>query len=103
MPTPFSQRVQKRRDALRAAGLRPVQIWVPDTRRPGFEAECRRQAALVAQADHAEDGLNDFMDAALVDVYGVYPNKGTKCDIGLSLISDAHDCLPAGFKMACNG
>ena len=34
---------------------------------------------------------------------GVYPNKGTKCDIGLSLISDAHDCLPAGFKMACNG
>ena len=31
MPTPVSERVQKRRDALRAAGLRPVQIWVPDT------------------------------------------------------------------------
>jgi hypothetical protein len=39
MPTSASQRAQKRRDALRAAGLRPVQIWVPDTRRPGFEAE----------------------------------------------------------------
>ncbi|MBB3996123.1 hypothetical protein GGR95_003791, partial [Sulfitobacter undariae] len=36
-----------------------------------------------------------------ISVSGVYPNKGTKCDIGLSLISDAHDCLPAGFKMAC--
>ena len=70
MPTPVSQRVRKRRDALRAAGLRPVQIWVPDTRRPGFETECRRQAALVAQADHGEDGLNDFMDAALVEVDG---------------------------------
>ena len=70
MPTPVSQRVQKRRDALRAAGLRPVQIWVPDTRRPGFKAECRRQAALVAQADRPDADLSDFMDAALVDVDG---------------------------------
>lgn len=54
MPTPVSERVQKRREALRAAGLRPVQIWVPDTRRPGFAAECRRQSALMAQSD-----LND--------------------------------------------
>ena len=38
-----AQRVQKHRMALRAAGLRPVQIWVPDTRRAGFAAECRRQ------------------------------------------------------------
>lgn len=68
MPTPVSERVQKRRDALRAAGLRPVQIWVPDTRRPGFVNECRRQAALVAQADRSEAGLDDFMDAALSDM-----------------------------------
>lgn len=34
------------------AGLRPVQIWVPDTRRPGFEQECRRQSLLASQADH---------------------------------------------------
>ena len=70
MPTPVSQRVQKRRDALRAAGLRPVQIWVPDTRRPGFATECRRQAALVAQSDRADDALTDFTDAALSDVDG---------------------------------
>ena len=70
MPTPVSQRVQKRREALRAAGLRPVQIWVPDTRRPGFDAECRRQAARVAAADRGDDALNDFMDAALTDVDG---------------------------------
>jgi hypothetical protein len=36
--------VQKHRAALRAAGLRPIQIWVPDTRRRGFAAECRRQS-----------------------------------------------------------
>ena len=68
MPTPVSERVQKRRDTMRAAGLRPVQIWVPDTRRPGFAAECRRQAALVAQADKIDADLSDFMDAALTDL-----------------------------------
>ena len=68
MPTPVSERVQKRRDAMRAAGLRPVQIWVPDTRRTGFAAECRRQSALVAQADQLDTDLSDFMDAAVADL-----------------------------------
>ncbi len=40
-------RVQRRRDKLRAAGLRPVQIWVPDTRAPGFAQECARQARAI--------------------------------------------------------
>jgi hypothetical protein len=46
--------VQRRRDKLRAAGLRPVQIWVPDTGAPGFAQECRRQARLVALSDEAD-------------------------------------------------
>lgn len=70
MATPTSQRVRKRRDALRAAGLRPVQIWVPDTRRPGFTAECRRQSALVAAADAVDPDLNDVLDRALADLDG---------------------------------
>ena len=70
MPTPVRQRVQKRREALRAAGLRPVQIWVPDTRRPGFAEECRRQSRVVAVADAADGDLDTFMDAALADLDG---------------------------------
>lgn len=42
-------RVAKRRAALRKAGLRPVQIWVPDTKRRGFAAECARQSRLLAK------------------------------------------------------
>lgn len=42
-----SARVEKHRQALRKAGLRPVQIWVPDTRRPGFAEECRRQSQML--------------------------------------------------------
>lgn len=68
--TNVNSRVQKHRDALRMAGLRPVQIWVPDTRRPDFAEECRRQCLVVAQADSADTTLHTFMDDALADVDG---------------------------------
>lgn len=68
MPMPVTVRVQKRRAVLRAAGLRPLQIWVPDTRLPGFAEECRRQSQAVAQADRADAAMLDFLDAALVDL-----------------------------------
>ena len=56
-------RVARTRAKLRAAGLRPLQIWVPDTRAPGFALECARQARLVADADK-RDGSLDFWEAA---------------------------------------
>lgn len=61
-------RVQKHRDALRTAGLRPVQIWVPDTRLPNFVQECRRQSQLAALADAADTQLQSFMDESLADL-----------------------------------
>ena len=70
MATPVAERVQKQRSALRMAGLRPVQIWVPDTRRPDFAQECKRQSGLVSQADSADAELLGFMDEALSDVDG---------------------------------
>ncbi|RYE34018.1 MAG: DUF3018 family protein [Hyphomicrobiales bacterium] len=68
MASSTARRVQKRREALRAAGLRPVQIWLPDVRRPGFNEECRRQARLVAIGDRADRDLDAFLDAALEDL-----------------------------------
>ena len=52
-----AERVQRRRDKLRAAGLRPVQIWVPDTRAAGFAGECARQAGLIRDA--GQSGVTD--------------------------------------------
>lgn len=68
MPKPVADRVKRRRDALRKEGLRPIQIWAPDTRRPGFAAECRRQSEVVAEADRNDPGLSEFLDAALLDM-----------------------------------
>ena len=63
-----SERVQKHRDALRAQGLRPVQVWVPDTRAEGFAEECARHVALAAAADRADPELTSRLDAALGDL-----------------------------------
>jgi len=52
MTTPATQRVQKHREGLRAAGMRPVQIWVPDTRRESFALECKRQSLLLKNDPH---------------------------------------------------
>lgn len=70
MAFPVAVRVQKRRSALRMAGLRPVQIWVPDTRRPDFSAECKRQSELAAQADREDVEMLDFMNEVLSDMDG---------------------------------
>ena len=58
------ERVRKRREALRAAGLRPVQIWVPDTRAPGFVEEARRQCLLVQNDPQEKETLEWLENAA---------------------------------------
>jgi Antitoxin MazE-like len=44
---PIKRRVARHRERLRAAGLRPLQVWVPDTTRRGFAASARRQSRLL--------------------------------------------------------
>ena len=63
MQVSVAERVQKHRAGLRAAGLRPVQIWVPDTRREDFAQECRRQSLLVRKDPHEADTLS-WLEAA---------------------------------------
>jgi hypothetical protein len=59
-----TQRMRAYRDRLRAAGLRPVQIWVPDVRKPGLAREAERQSRLAAR--HAAEGdALAFIDAAV--------------------------------------
>lgn len=62
MTTTSTARVQKRRDAMRAAGLRPIQIWVPDTRLPTFAEECRRQSLLIANGPR-EVEMQEWLEA----------------------------------------
>ena len=62
MSTNTSERVQKHRQALRDAGMRPIQIWVPDTRRAGFAEECHRQSRLL-RGDALEAETLDWLES----------------------------------------
>lgn len=60
-----AKRVQRHRDKLRAMGLKPVQMWVHDTSRPGFAEEMRRQSLLVSRHPQEEEligWLDDVRD-----------------------------------------
>ena len=61
----IASRVKGHRDRLRAQGLRPIQIWVPDVRAPEFSDEAHRQSAAVAASEHAGD------DQAFIDAVGL--------------------------------
>jgi Protein of unknown function (DUF3018) len=63
MASSVAHRVKHHRDSLRASGLRPLQIWVPDTRRPGFADECRRQS-IALRNDPQEAETLDWLEAA---------------------------------------
>jgi len=56
------ERVTAHRARMRAQGLRPIQIWVPDVRSPDFAAEAQRHSALVAAADRTSGDM-DFVEA----------------------------------------
>lgn len=55
------KRVAAHRAELRRRGLRPIQIWVPDTRAPGFAEEAMRQSRLV-DSDEEFDEIMDFIE-----------------------------------------
>lgn len=68
---PTSQRVlnnvSRSRARMREAGLRPIQFWVPDTRRPEFAAEIRQQCLALKQ-DALEAEMLEFTEQAASEI-----------------------------------
>jgi len=56
------RKVREHRQRLRAQGMRPIQIWVPDVHAPEFAAEARRQC-LLANASKEEAEIQAFIDS----------------------------------------
>ncbi len=64
-PRSSTDRVKAHRARLRAQGLRPIQMWVPDTSTEEFKREAHRQSLAVAQSEHAAE------DQAFIDSVSV--------------------------------
>jgi hypothetical protein len=66
--TPDSTRdkVRRHRERLRAQGLRPIQVWVPDVSSAAFRAAARKQSRIVASSPGEADD-QAFIDAISAD------------------------------------
>jgi hypothetical protein len=65
-PGSSRDKVRLHRARLRAQGLRPVQIWVPDVRARSFITAARKQSRAVAASRHAKVDQR-FIDAVSED------------------------------------
>ena len=65
--SPSREKVREHRKRLRAQGLRPIQIWVPDVRSPEFAAEAHRQSLLIANSPQEAD------DMAFIESISTWP------------------------------
>ncbi|AXI83591.1 DUF3018 family protein [Xylella taiwanensis] len=64
-----TSKVARHRKQMRAAGLRPVQFWVPDTRTPEFAAEIRSQCRSLKNDPEEADALR-FTEEAITHIEG---------------------------------
>jgi hypothetical protein len=63
MSAPSRKQQIEHEQHLRAQGLRPVKLWLPDTHSPEFRAEYQRQAKVIAAHDPAGDEVMEWLDS----------------------------------------
>lgn len=58
-----AERVRRHREKMKAMGLKPVTIWVPeDYKSPEWKAEIRRECRLIANDPHEQQILAEIED-----------------------------------------
>jgi len=67
MGSAITQRVRKHREHLRASGLRPVQLWLPDTSSESFRKKCEQESLSLADDPHETDVLAWIEEVADTD------------------------------------
>jgi len=65
-PHRTADKMRIHRAKLRRQGLRPVQLWVPDTRAPGFAEAIRLQSLIVSRSPGEERDIA-FVEGLLAE------------------------------------
>lgn len=64
-----AKRVRAYRERMKALGLKPKVLWVPDVNSPEFIAQAIRDSQLVAEADRLDSSDQDFIDTMTADLW----------------------------------
>src|SRR3546814_19079826 len=102
-----ADKVDRHRQRMRAAGFRPVQFWVPDTRGADFAARVRQQC-LKLKGDPAELDALRFVEEAAAPVEGWQRREGIlspfRCKVTTASLARPYFCSPIfcpGWKARC--
>jgi hypothetical protein len=63
----ITERVRKHREQLRAAGFKPVQLWLPDTSSATFRKKCARESLSLANDPDESEILTWIAEVADTD------------------------------------
>lgn len=55
-----AERVRKHREKMKAAGLKPVTIWVPDVNSPEYQAKVARAIDVINASDSEKEILDQL-------------------------------------------
>ena len=59
-----AERVRKHREKMKAAGLKPVTIWVPDVNAPGYREALARDIARINADEESTRVMEDMLELA---------------------------------------
>ncbi len=62
-----AKRVQRHRDKMKAAGLKPVTIWVPNVNAPGYAEQLAREIEII---NNSEDEKLILEELSNIDIDG---------------------------------
>jgi len=62
--TDGARRVRKHREKMKAAGLKPVTIWVPDVNAPGYREALARDIARINADEESTRVMEDMLALA---------------------------------------
>ena len=62
--TDGARRVRKHREKMKAAGLKPVTIWVPDVNSPGYREALARDIARINADEESNRVMEDMLELA---------------------------------------
>lgn len=68
-----AERAARRRAVLRAKGLRPIQLWVPDLRDPAVQARIRADAVSLKAQAYRWDDVVDEVEALAAELMAELP------------------------------
>ena len=60
-----AKRVQKHRDKMKAAGLKPVTLWVPDVNAPGYKEQLAEAITIINRSPGEKEILEELSNVEI--------------------------------------